>query len=1020
MKQSTTNSKIVKKNNQLSGSVSISNGDNQFNDNKLPNNVVNSAGPADLVNRILQTPTGNHHFILPLLTNSIKRGTNLNTPVLVNKQIQSLLPLNSFSDSGKRNNRSDSSSGPHPHTTPSDKLRTPRSTSGSHDSNHNVILAITEGRGLARGEIGIAVMDIKRPQLILCQISDAQTYTNTLAKINFFNPVEILIPNTFVEKPQSVPLFDLINDCFPDVSLTTVQRRHYNDKVGLSQIQNLCLPEYLSIDLIIKHKFYALAAAAALIKYIEFSQTVLFSKRSIKVEYQGAEDIMTIDMESAKQLELVLCNSGGGYEQSLLGILNHCSTVSGRRCLRANILQPPYNHQVTEMRLNCVTELVEDPNLLASLKRELVKFEDVEQLLWLCLQLPNLNVTDKPNEVQMNFILLLKATLVALPNLVDCLKDAKVSYFHDCLVVLRDSRYSNILEIVHKSINEDARVVKGFMASQHQRCFAIKPEVNGLLDVARSTYSNLIEETRNKVIELSKEYNLPLKLSSSNSKGMHIQLSLMQNRSFSVKDLPPLFIQVNRVSKNLITCTTEDILILNQRMKHALREIQLMSNVIVGEILHKVREHIGCLYKLCEIIAELDILLSFALVSSSTDFVRPTFGHKMKLIASRHPILDVINRSRPVGNNVIASKEKNFHIITGPNMGGKSIYIRQVALLQIMAQIGCYVPAESAQFCSIHSLFTRIGFDDSIEHNASTFRLEMWQMKYILQSAAGDHCSLILVDELCRGTCSEEGTAIAWALCQELAALNAFTFFTTHFNFLTQLEYVHSNITNWHFEVEECEHGRLIYTHKLLSGANKVSSYGIQLAKQTSLPNSVLKFILEFYNELSSMKQAVTSNLDSEIESNQQFIDILSNKIIDLIDNGKSSEEIIYVLEELSTSKNHVASFNSQDSINYREQDAECNDDNNNDNGSSYNLHERMYNVEVQLEELDVVINNIDDDDNNSDSIKDNNEPFTTQDCVDMLEDSTVQIGNSEMVVDETVDRLNLTETVKEGNLHVD
>ncbi|RZF42657.1 hypothetical protein LSTR_LSTR001452 [Laodelphax striatellus] len=909
-------------------------------DEKLNQGNNNNNSGSEITSGFLRTPIVNQ--FIPDFTCSPEKGVQY-TPKPADKSIKGLFPLSFFNDSVKVSNPSSSKSTKESlvnssdrHRTPksssdtqrtpkssSDRQRTPRSAT-SEDSSHNTILAVTEGRGLARGEVGIAVMDTKRPQLVLCQISDVQTYINTLTKVQIFNPIEILVPSTFAENSQAESLFSKLNDHFPQVNLTSVQRRYFNEREGLNLVQRLCLEDYSTIELIVKHKFYALAALAALITFIEHSHSMIFSKKSLKIQYQNAEEVMSIDLDTAKRLELVLSTTGDSMHKSLLTVFNYCNTLSGRRFLRANILQPPSNLKVIGKRLECVEELVQDPMLITNLKVELKNFNDVEQLLWLCTQSPTLSVT-KAGDMQMNYILLLHMTMKSLPAMQECLRETKSERFCRFKQVLADDRFKLISEHLKTYINEDAKPAKGFMLSQQQRCFAIKPGVNGLLDVARNSYSKLINQTTDLVKTLSEEYDLPLKWHSSFSKGIHIVLNTSKNKQFKIKDMPPVFIQVNRTRQN-ITCTTENLLVLNQRMKSCLQEIQLMGNVILNELVQEIQKDIGCIYKLCEVIAELDMLVCFGVLSSSSDFVSPIFGSRLELKSSRHPILDVVSSSRPVGNDVSASNEKNFHVITGPNMGGKSIYIRQIALLQIMAQMGCFVPADYAEFRVMDCILSRIGFDDSIEHNASTFTMEMRQISYILQVLETDRRCLVIVDELCRGTSSEEGVAIAWAVCERLAQSNAFTYVTTHFQLLTTMQNTHANVSNWHFEAEELSDERLRFTHKLLPGVSTVANYGIKLARMVVLPEAVMNDIILLKNKLKQDYQGMMIDTVQE-RPRDELVETIATKIVNDIVLAKSKEEIIVELKGIMISshedRNNTNNVEEPTDIDIREAESE-------------------------------------------------------------------------------------------------
>ncbi|KAI5720697.1 hypothetical protein M8J77_010482 [Diaphorina citri] len=763
--------------------------------------------------------------------------------------------------------------------------RTPGSSSSTQTEQSNVIMAITEGRGQARGEVGIAAIDTKHPKLVLCQISDSPTYIHTLTKIHVLNPVQIIMPNTITENVEYNKLFNLIKDKFEHIELTSVLRRYFSDSQGLDYIRKTCLPEY-NVLLLVLHKFYALSATCALIKYVEFVQNIIFLSRSLQVQYQASENVTFIDFETSQKLELVLSQSNKLKSKcNLYGVLNHCVTMGGQRKLRSTILQPSCNSRVIKQRLDCVSELIENPRILCEIQTSLKKFSDIERLLSLCYEPTSLNKDSKKHfEQQINLTLLLKSALESLPPLIQTLAECHHPLFKSMKENFSDPRFKSILSLIDDTIRTDAAPVKGYASSQMQRCFAVKENINSLLDVARTVYSEIVDDIYNKAREMSQEYDLPLRVCNSSSRAFH--LSYATRKTFKLADLPPLFINVQlNKSRTLVTMTTEEIIFMNQRIKSALDEVHSMTNLIIRDLLKKAHEHMSCIYKLCEHIAELDLIVSLAQVSSSNNYVQPSFGSKMNVKNARHPLLDFILPSEPVANDILCTRWKNFHIITGPNMSGKSVYIKQVALLQIMAQVGCYVPASLAEFRLADHIYTRIGFNDSIECNASTFALEMKEIAHIIQFLTPR--SLILVDELCRGTSIDEGTSLAWAICESLIQTKAFVFFTTHFLLLAQLENLYPNVTNYHLEAkykDSDQKSGVVYTHKLLPGVTCIEHYGLKLAEKTGLPRSIIGEAQTLAARLLREKQ---TDLDRELtEKADNTNEELIVKLLDHYENG--------------------------------------------------------------------------------------------------------------------------------------
>ncbi|XP_076648017.1 mutS protein homolog 4 [Halictus rubicundus] len=728
-----------------------------------------------------------------------------------------------------------------------------KSTTAVGSSTHEpggVVLAVTSGRGDARAEVGIAALDIRCPDLILCQISDTQTYTNTLTKLYLFDPIQVLMPDTMCEPVAGRNmLYRSITEKFPEMQPTPISRIHFNDTIGLERVRTLCAAEYSSVELFVKHKYYALAATAALLKYVEYSQRIVYSPKSIRIEFQGSPNATSIDLDSARSLELVQSQSGQ-RNVSLLGILDRCSTPMGRKLLRANILQPPCEQRAILDRQSSVAELASNRALRIILQPIVRRLYGADRLTALSTT-PVLHENSvQCAEQNLNYVLLLKNMLDTVPELEQALSSAETDLLRRIQKRLGNPRFRLMRERILDTIHPDARFVIGYTSSNMQRCFAIKAGINDLLDVARRTYCELIDDMKSMVENLASKYKLPLSLGCNATQGYHVQAILPRNSGVEVFQLPTEFIEV-RKSRRVYTMTTSTLATLSQQCKIASEELHLMSNVLLCDLLQSIRQYVGCLFQLNADMAELDVISSLAQTSSLHAYVRPTFGSQLELLDSRHPVLEAFGLDDPVPNNVCASIPWNFHIVSGPNMSGKSTYLKQVVLLHIMAQIGCFVPAKRAVFRLTNLIFCKIAVRNDIECNASTFVLEMKEAQYILRSVTPT--SLVVLDELCKGTAIEEGVSIAWAICERLLNTTAFVFVATHFAYLTKLAGLYCNVTNHCFETitareqeatprADGDHSlRYTYTHRLKPGVASTDDYGIVLAELSDLPKSVTK-----------------------------------------------------------------------------------------------------------------------------------------------------------------------------------
>ncbi|XP_039587320.1 mutS protein homolog 4 isoform X3 [Passer montanus] len=672
-------------------------------------------------------------------------------------------------------------------------------TSSSAVSAHSVasvIVAVVEGRGLARGEVGMASIDLKNPEMILSQFADNTTYAKVITKLKILTPLEIIMSNTACDAGNTTKLFSLITEHFKNVTFTTVQRKYFNETKGLEYIEQLCASEFSTIFMEVQSKYYCLAAAAALLKYVEFIQNSVYAPKSLKVRFQGSEKTAMIDSSSAQNLELVINNRDSRNGHTLLGVLNYTKTPGGSRRLRSNILEPLVDAETINTRLDCVQELLQDEELFFGLQAVISKFLDTEQLLSVLVQIPKQD-TVKTAESKITNLIYLKHTLELVEPLKAALRSCNTQLLKAYYNSLEDTRFGIILEKITSVINDDTRYTKGCLSMRTQKCYAVKPNINEFLDIARRTYTEIVDDIAGMITQLAEKYRLPMKTSFSSARGFFIQMNA-DCSTLPNGQLPSEFTKITKM-KNTYSFTSADLIKMNERCQESLREIYHMTYLIVCKLLNEIYEHIHCLYKLSDIVSMLDMLLSFAHACTLSDY--------------------------------------------GPNMSGKSTYLKQIALCQIMAQIGSYVPAEYCSFRIAEQIFTRIGMDDDIETNASTFMKEMKEITYIIQNA--NDKSLIIIDELGRGTSAEEGIGICYAACEYLLNLKAFTLFATHFLELCHIDALYPNVENYHFEVQHVRSSagnkeKIAYTYTLSKGYTEEKNYGLKAAEMSSLPSSII------------------------------------------------------------------------------------------------------------------------------------------------------------------------------------
>lgn len=321
--------------------------------------------------------------------------------------------------------------------------------------------------------------------------------------------------------------------------------------------------------------------------------------------------------------------------------------------------------------------------------------------------------------------------------------------------------------------------------------------------------------------------------------------------------LPDVFINVFR-KRNHIECQTLDLVKLNQKITDAHNEVISMSDQTIQDLLRNVCAEVSGLFRVSEAVAMLDMLAAFAQLATNYDYIRPELTATLAIKAGRHPIRERIHSSKFVPNDAYATPETRFQIITGCNMSGKSTYIRSLALMTVMAQIGCFIPAQYASFPLVHQLFARVTTTDDLDANVSTFAAEMREMAFILRHIQPR--GMVLVDELGRGTSTTDGLAIAVALAEALLASSALVWFATHFHDLARILSERSGVINLHLAADiASDASKMTMLYQIAEGPVPDRRYGLALAKLVDLPPNVLGIA----NIVSKKKEALAQRRNS-------------------------------------------------------------------------------------------------------------------------------------------------------------
>ncbi|KAF2831995.1 DNA mismatch repair protein MutS [Ophiobolus disseminans] len=688
----------------------------------------------------------------------------------------------------------------------------------------NVVCAIAESRGISP-TVGLAFVNLDTAEAVLCQIGDSQTYVRTIHKLKVHGPSEILIVST-AASPKS-KLFSIIEENLEDIGskLTLLDRRYWAESTGYEYIQSLAFKEDVeAIKISVTGNYYAVCCIAAALKYIDLGLGMIFTYHSLRMRYEPSEGSMMIDVSTIHSLELVQNLHNPKSKDCLYGLLNETLTPMGARLLRNNVLQPLTDADVLTTRYAAVDDLTTKEEMFFATRGALKNFLDADRILTALIITPS-KPTLQTTEMAINQIIMLKHFVGSVNPIFEALTGTGSSMLDNIRELCAPENVAPIQELIDRVINEDTTYARQPLELRNQRIYAVKSGVNGLLDVARTTYKEASEDAYQHCTELGQEYEIQLELKYENARQFYIKIPASE---IDDRDLPPIFTNVIRRKKN-IECQTLELMKRNQKV----------GDQTVENLIEEVRSHMSIMFKICEAVALLDMIASFAQLVTTNDYSKPPqLTDTLAIQQGRHPIKEKIMRTKFVPNDVYSTQQTRFQIITGCNMSGKSTYIRSVALMVIMAQIGCYVPATYASFPILHQLFARLGMDDNIETNVSTFAAEMREIASILRNI--DRRSLAIIDELGRGTSTRDGLAIALAIAEALVSSKALVWFATHFKDLATIMGERAGVQNLHLAIEMEHNQSMTMLYRITPGAVKEANYGLTLARVVPLPPGVV------------------------------------------------------------------------------------------------------------------------------------------------------------------------------------
>ena len=705
---------------------------------------------------------------------------------------------------------------------------------------------------------GLAFADVSTGEFFVHQVEDAgRTLADEVTRIS---PVEI-IASDLIRLREYVNRDDLSMSERPG---TTFQYQNASETL----CKHFHLQDLSPLGLTDEYRLAA-QAAGALMRYLDETQKNALEHITELRIYQGG-DTMLLDRNTRRNLELTESLRSRTKKGSLLWLMDKTSTAMGGRLLRSWIEQPLVNREEILRRLDAVEEFTSQHVLTMTLSEELQGVYDVERLLSK-VSYKSLNARD---------CLSLCASLKKVPGIRNLLSGAQ-SQGVQAVYALLDP-LEDLTGLLERAIHPDA------------------PPVISEGGIIRDGYSAILDEYRSAATN-GKQWIVDLEAKEREATGIK-NLRIQYNRVFgyyievtkSYYDMVPMRYQRRQTLANSERYITPELREIEQKIVGAQEQSVRLELQLFTEIREKIAGEIVRIQHTAQGLKTLDALLSLAKVAVSNHYVRPeiTQDGSLEIVEGRHPVVEqTMQEGGFVPNDAVMDQDQAcMLIITGPNMAGKSTYMRQVALITLMAHLGSFVPAKSAKIPIVDRIFTRVGASDDLASGQSTFMVEMSETAYILRNATRH--SLIILDEIGRGTSTFDGLAIAWAVVEYLcdpARVGAKTLFATHYHELSELEGHVEGVQNYCISVKE--HGEdVIFLRKIVrGGADK--SFGIHVARLAGVPHPVLVRAHEIQARLEvSDVNKIGQNILEEGTARE-------NEQVSLFDVGKT--EIINELQNL-------------------------------------------------------------------------------------------------------------------------
>jgi DNA mismatch repair protein MutS len=643
-----------------------------------------------------------------------------------------------------------------------------------------------------------------------CDISTGEFLTAEMDE-KFYDEIKRLNPSEMIYQ-ESLKGSGFLKKLKEDHCLIT----SYDDRFFNYEKSSEILKEHFNILNLegfgIKSKLM-ICSAGALLNYLKETQKNSLEQIK-KLKLYKIDDYMHLDNASIRNLELLKNIISQTEDSSLISVVDKTITPMGKRLMRRWVVSPLINQELIEKRLDGVEELKENVLLREELRKVLQSIYDIERLIGR-VAFGSANPKD---------LVSLKNALCFIPRIKELLNNTKTDLLQE---ILKIPDLKKAEEIIEK---------------------AIKDEPNSLIregNIIKQSYNSELDELR-EVTYNTKQYLADLEEKEKERTGIK-SLKIKYNKVFGY------YIEITKANLHLVPenyirkqtqvnserFVTEDLKEKEMKILGAQERIFELEYNLFMDILNHLKSYVNDIQLAAKKIAKLDCLVSFAQVAQFNNYCKPMLNNDniLNIEDGRHPVIEAFSDIDFVCNSCFLDNKKRMMIITGPNLAGKSTFLRQIALICLMAQMGSFIPAKSAKLPILDRIFSRIGAYDDLVHGQSTFMVEMSESANILNNATEK--SLIILDEIGRGTSTYDGVSLAWAIAEYLGnKVKAKTLFATHYHHLNKMAETFDCVKNYNIAVEEMEE-KIVFLRKIIPGGTN-KSYGIQVAKLAGLPKEVI------------------------------------------------------------------------------------------------------------------------------------------------------------------------------------